>query len=399
MNSYIPTYNKTFFKKIEKIIKTGKVNYWTGTEGVLFEKEFSKYVGNRYSIAVSNGSVALEIALRSLNLKKGDEIIVTPRSFVISASCVLNLGFKPIFADVDNNGNVSINGITKVFQKKIKAIIIVHLNGLPCDLDPIINFVKKKKLFLVEDCSQAHGAKYKNKPVGSFGDVSTWSFCQDKIISTGGEGGMISTNNKKIWKMCWSYKDHGKNYNNIFYKKHKHGFRWVHDNLGSNYRMTEIQAALGRYQLSHLDRQIIKRNKIANIYIKGLNFFFDKKNFLQKPKFNCTECPFKNCPINKCNACTHAFYRLNLYINPKYKIQNKVIEELNKKKITSSVGSCPEIYREKIFKKLKLYPKKRLPNAKLLGETSLMFPINPYKSLTVVRKEVECIKKILSKYL
>jgi len=173
--SYYPTKS---IKKIEKILKNGKVNYWTGNECKRFEKEFSSYVGNKYSVALSNGSVALEIALKVLNLKKGDEVIVSPRSFIISASCVVNLGLKPIFADVNDNGNLSIQNIKKVYHKNVKAIIVVHLNGLSCDLDPILKFVKTNKIFLIEDCSQAHGAIYKKKKVGSFGHISIWSFCE-----------------------------------------------------------------------------------------------------------------------------------------------------------------------------------------------------------------------------
>ena len=390
----MPFYSSKSIQKIGPLLKSGKVNYWTGSECKKFEQEFSKYLGNKYSLALSNGSVALEIALKALKLKKQDEIIVSPRSFIISASCTLNLGLKPIFADVDNNGNLSIEGIKKVYNKKVKAIIVVHLNGLSCDLDPIIKFVKKNKIFLIEDCSQAHGAIYKGKKVGTFGDISTWSFCQDKIISTGGEGGLISTNNKNLFLKCWSLKDHGKNYHNSFFKKHKTGFKWLHDDLGSNYRMTEMQALLGRDQLKTLDSQIKKRNTIANLYINGLKDYYEKYNLLKKPDFN-----YKTFSKVKSEKCRHAFYRLNLFINKKKINQIKLIEELNRKKINCGVGSCPEIYREKIFKKLKIFPKKRLSNAKLLGETSIMFPINSNRSFKEVNLEVNSIRKILKKHL
>ena len=263
-------YSNQSIKKVGKLLKSGKVNYWTGNQCKKFEQEFSDYLGNKYSVSLNNGSVALELALKALDLKKGDEVIVSPRSFIISASCTLNLGLKPVFADVDDNGNLNIQGIKKIYNKKIRAIIVVHLNGLSCDLDPIIKFTKKNKIYLIEDCSQAHGAIYKNKKVGSFGDISTWSFCQDKIISTGGEGGLISTNNKKIWLKCWSGKDHGKNYYSCILKEKKTGFRWLHDNLGTNYRMTEMQALLGREQLKLLNNQLKKRNKIASLYLNGL---------------------------------------------------------------------------------------------------------------------------------
>jgi len=389
----MPFYSSKSIQKIGPLLKSGKVNYWTGSECKKFEQEFSKYLGNKYSLALSNGSVALEIALKALKLKKQDEIIVSPRSFIISASCTLNLGLKPIFADVDNNGNLSIEGIKKVYNKKVKAIIVVHLNGLSCDLDPIIKFVKKNKIFLIEDCSQAHGAIYKGKKVGTFGDMSTWSFCQDKIISTGGEGGLISTNNKNLFLKCWSLKDHGKNYHNSFFKKHKTGFKWLHDDLGSNYRMTEMQALLGRDQLKTLDSQIKKRNTIANLYINGLKDYYEKYNLLKKPDFN-----YKTSSKVKSEKCRHAFYRLNLFINKKKINQIKLIEELNRKKINCGVGSCPEIYREKIFKKLKFYPQKRLLNAKLLGQISLTFSINPNIPSTKIKLEIKSIKKILNKY-
>ena len=393
-----PFFNKFSIKKVKQVLNSGRVNYWTGNECRNFEKEFSKYHSVKYSLAVSNGSVALELALKSLGLKNNDEVIVTPRSFIISASCVLNLGLKPVFADVDENGNLSIEGIKKVYNKNIKAIVVVHLNGLSCDLDPILKFTKKNKLFLIEDCAQAHGAIYKGKKVGSFGNISTWSFCQDKIISTGGEGGMITTNNKNLFLKIWSMKDHGKNYNSVFYKKHKTGFKWLHDHLGSNYRMTEMQAAIGRVQLRSLDKLVKKRNSIANLYLNELKNYYQKYEILKKPDFRCETCPLKK-NAKKCNKCTHSFYRLNLFINKKKINQIKLIEQFNKNKIECGVGSCPEIYQEKIFKKLKLYPKKRLQNAKLLGEISIMFPINPNKSLTKIKAEINSIKKVLNNHL
>ena len=388
-----PHFNQHSLKKVQQVLKSGRVNYWTGNECKEFEKEFSKYHKVKYSLSVSNGTVALEIALKALNLKNTDSVIVTPRSFIASASCVLNSGLKPIFADVDNNGNLSIEGIKKVYNKNVKAIIAVHLNGFSCDLDPILKFVRKKKIFLIEDCSQAHGATYKNKKVGSFGHISTWSFCQDKIISTGGEGGMISTNNKKLWLKCWSSKDHGKNYNNVFFKKQKTIFKWLHDNFGSNYRMTEMQAAIGREQLRTLDQQIKKRNLIANLYLNGLKDYYLKYDILKKPNFtNQNDRPKKD-------KCIHAFYRLNFFINKNKINQEKLIQKLKKNKIECGVGSCPEIYREKIFKRSRFFPKKRLSNAKALGETSFVIPINPYRSVIKINSEINSIKKILNNFL
>lgn len=397
-NLNYPYYNKSSIEKVKKILKSGRVNYWTGDECKNFEKEFSNYHNVKYSLSVSNGSVALEIALKALNLKKTDAVIVTPRSFVMSASCVLNLGLKPIFADVDDDGNLCIEGIKKAYNKYVKAIIVVHLNGLSCDLDPILKFVKKNKLLLIEDCSQAHGAIYKGRKVGSFGHISTWSFCQDKIMSTGGEGGMISTNNTKLWLKLWSLKDHGKNYKSVFYKKHKTGFKWLHDDLGSNYRMTEMQAAIGREQLKLLDKYIKKRNSVANLYLNELKDYYLKYNIFKKPYLKSQHYSLKK-NLKRYNQSKHAFYRLNLFLNINKIKQIELIEQFNKNKIDCGIGACPEIYREKIFKKLKFYPKKRLPNAKLLGETSIVFPINPYRTYVAIKSEINSIKKILNRYL
>ena len=398
INKKYPYYPDKLIQKINRTLKSGKVNYWTGNEGYFFEKEFSKYVGNKYSVAVSNGSVALEIAIKALNFKKGDEIIVSPRSFIISASSVINLGLKPKFADVDLNGNLCIEGIKSVYTSKVKAIILVHLNGTPCDLDPIISFTKKYKIKIIEDCSQAHGALYKNRSVGSFGEVSTWSFCQDKIISTGGEGGMISTNNKKIWQKCWSLKDHGKNYFSVFHKNHKFGFKWLHDGNGSNHRMTEIQAVIGRYQLKNLSLQINKRNQIAKKIINSLKVFCDISSLISVPNLKCTGCIFNNLKKD-CNKCVHSFYRLNFYINISRKKKLQLLNNLQNKKVNCNEGPCPEIYKEKIFKKLKIFPSKKLINAISLGRKSIVYNVNPLITLKKLNYDIKTLKQMLFKLI
>ena len=217
-------------------------------------------------------------------------------------------------------------------------------------------------------------------------------------MSTGGEGGMISTKNEKIWLKCWSLKDHGKNYKNVFYKKQKTIFKWLHEDFGSNYRMTEMQAVIGREQLKSLDKQIKRRNLIVNLYLNELKDYYLKYDIFKKPEFKYqTHSPEKD--SKKYNQNIHAFYRLNLFINKKKVKQNILIQKLTKNKINCGVGACPEIYREKIFRKLKFYPKKRLLNAKLLGETSIMFPINPYKSLVKIKSEISIIKKIIQTFV
>ena len=377
-----PYYPPKLISKINKTLKSGKVNYWTGNEGILFEKEFSNYVGNKYSIAVSNGSIALEIALKALNLKKKDEIIVTPRSFVISASCVINLGLKPVFADVDLNGNLSIEGIKKCYNKKVKAIIVVHLNGLPCNLNPIINFTKKNKIKLIEDCSQAHGAKYKNKSVGSFGDISTWSFCQDKIISTGGEGGMITTNNEEIYKKIWSFKDHGKSFTKMKEKNNKSGYRYIHDNLGSNFRLTEMQSAIGRIQIKKLDLWTQKRRENAL--------------FLQN---SLSQCKLIRIPLPG-KEIIHAWYKFNCFINKEFLKEDwsrdKIIKAINEKGYPAFQGGCSELYLEKCFNKKSTNPFNNLLVAKELGETNLTFLVHPTINKIVMSNYALNIREVLN---
>ena len=271
-----PYFDESQINAVSEVLKTGKVNYWTGENTKKFEKEFAKFVQTKYATAVSNGTVALELAYRACGIGKGDEIITTSRTFLATSTAAMTLGAIPIFIDVDTeSGNINPKEIEKYITKKTKAISIVHFAGWPADVIEISLIAKKNGLFLIEDCSQAHGAKvlYKNefKSVGSFGDVSTWSFCQDKIITTGGEGGMVTTSSKKIWQKVWSYKDHGKNYEIVFNNEHNPGFRWLHDAIGSNYRITEMQSSIGIIQLKNLNEWIEIRNRNANILIECLS--------------------------------------------------------------------------------------------------------------------------------
>ena len=367
-----PYFNKEQGNIVKKVLLSNKINYLNGTEGVNFEKEFSKYIGTKYSVAVSNGTLAIELALLSLNLKKGSEIIVPSKTYVATATSVFNVGLKPIFADIDlNSQNLSLKTIKDCFTKKVKAIICVHLAGYPCEIEKIKKFCNKNKIFLIEDCSQAHGAFYKGKSVGSFGNISTWSFCQDKIITTGGEGGMISTNSKKLRDKIWSLKDHGKSYKIFSKKSKKNGFKWMHNSFGTNARLTEMQSAIGRYQLKKLNNWVKKRRKNAK-YLENI--------FKQYPsQFSI---------VNMYKEYYHSMYRYYVFINYKgFKKswnKEKILNFLIKKNIACSEGSCSEVYLEKCFKNIKEYKSLKLKNASLLSKTSLAFAVHP----TMTRKEL-----------
>ena len=329
MKSSWPKFEVDEINIVKKIISSGKVNYWTGKYGKEFEKKFSKFAQVKYSLSISNGTHALEIALKSMSIKKGDHVIVSSKSFVASASSVLSVNAIPIFSDIDlNSQNIKLNNIKDCVTKKTKAIILVHLAGMPCEMNDIIKYCKKKNIKVIEDCSQAHGAKYFNQSVGSFGDVGTWSFCNDKIISTGGEGGMITTNSKRIYEFCRSYRDHGKNFNK---KNNNNAFKWMHDNYGSNYRITEFQSAIGIRQLTKIKKWNTIRKENSNLLRKVFNKYPELFKIQKVPKH-----------IN------HAWYKCYFFLSDNAilkGIDNKLIISLFKTyKVICFQGACPEIY-------------------------------------------------------
>jgi dTDP-4-amino-4,6-dideoxygalactose transaminase len=349
---------------VSDILRSGKVNYWTGSEGKLFEKEFADYIGVDYAIAVANGTLALELALIALGITSDDEVIVPSRTYVATASAVVMRGAEPVVADVDRvSGNVSLETIDKVRTSRTKAIIVVHLGGWPCDMPAIMAYAEEHGLFVIEDCAQAHGASYEGKKVGSFGDAAAFSFCQDKIMTTGGEGGMVVFRDHDKWSEAWAFKDHGKSFDTVNRKDHPPGFRWLHDSFGSNYRMTEMQAGIGRFQLRMLDDWIASRQRASFI----LDSFFGECSLLRQAS------PPENV--------VHARYKYYTYVRPEalndsYS-RDRIIAEFGEYGIPCFSGSCSEIYLEKAFKEAGLGPSDRHNVAKELGETSLVFLVDP----------------------
>lgn len=386
-----PYFEKDEIKSVVNVLKSGKVNYWTGKKCKLFEKKFSKYVGTKYALSLSNGTIALECCLESLGLKNGDEVIVPSRTYVATGLAVVRVGLKPIFSDIDLvSGNISLKEIQKVITKKTKAIICVHLAGWPCNMSEIMDFAKKKSLFVIEDCAQAHGSVYENKKAGSLGHLAAWSFCNDKIISTAGEGGMITTNDQKFFNAIRSIRDHGKNIDKLNNNK-KNEFKWLVENNGSNYRMTESQAAIGIIQLFKLDLWIKKRNenakKLFDIFNKSKLFY---TNILNNDYFEKS--------INSQNN-IHAYYKFYVYLKnnnlTSKKFKSYIVEVFNYFGIKCYYGSCPEIYMEKIFKNKKILTRKI--NAKKLGRKSLMFDCHQNLNKKYFSNIAKAIKYIESK--
>lgn len=367
-----PSYTQEEADAVTKVLLSNKVNYWTGTECREFEKEFSAWVGCDYAIALSNGTLALDLALKALNVESGDEVITTPRTFIASASSIVTAGAFPVFADVDLNSQaITASSIEEVLTDKTKAVIVVHLAGMPAEMDDIMALSEKHGFKVIEDCAQAHGALYKGRSVGTIGHIGAWSFCQDKIMTTGGEGGMVTTNDKFLWDVMWSYKDHGKSFDAIYNREHPPGFRWLHESFGTNWRMTEMQAAIGRIQLQRMPEWISTRQLHAEKIdqaVRDLN------------TVRCVDVPAYS---------QHAEYKHYLFVRPENLAEgwnrDRIVEEVNRRGVPIYQGSCSEVYLEKAFENTSWRPKSRLMNAVELGENSLMFLVHP----TLTEKEIE----------
>jgi dTDP-4-amino-4,6-dideoxygalactose transaminase len=377
-----PDFDDDEKQAVLEVLDSNKVNYWTGQKGREFEKLFAAYFECEYAIAVANGTVALDLAWQALDLPKGSEVIVTSRTFIASISSIVLAGLTPVFADIDRDTqNITADTIRPHVGSKTSAILCVHLAGWPCDMDDIITLAKEHDLFVVEDCAQAHGAKYKGKPVGGLGDIASWSFCQDKIMTTAGEGGMVTTNNKELWKKVWSFKDHGKSWEAIYEKDHPPGFRWLHESFGTNWRMLEIQAVVGLKQLEKMPAWTENRRK----YSEQIFATAESCSALRVPKVP--------------DYIEHAFYKCYVFVEPdKLNVgwdRDRIISELSKLDVPCFSGSCSEVYKEKAFDNTGYRPKNLLVNAVELGATSLMFLVHPTLKQTEIDKCCMALSRVM----
>lgn len=377
-----PSFTQEEVDAVSKTILSNKVNYWTGQECREFEKEFAKFTQTKYAIALMNGTVALDVALKALNIGVGDDVIVTSRTFLASVSSIVTAGANPIFADVElDSQNISRRTIEATLTPNTKAIICVHLAGLMCDMDPIMALAQEKGLYVIEDCAQAHGAMYKGRSAGSIGHIGAWSFCQDKIITTGGEGGMVTTNDKALWSKMWSYKDHGKSFDSVYHKEHSDGFRWLHDSFGTNWRMMEVQAVIGRIQLQRMPEWTKKRNENMEqilLIFEGSPYFV-----VNRPSSDYVHAAYK---------CYVQVKSENL---PQEWNRDRIMKSLNDLGVPCYSGSCSEVYLEHAFDNTPWRPEKSLENAKRLGETSLMFLVHPTLTVEDMEFTVKSIKSVL----
>jgi dTDP-4-amino-4,6-dideoxygalactose transaminase len=379
-----PEFQEEEVAAVTSVLRSGKVNYWTGPEGNAFEAEFAQFVGTPHAVAVANGTAALELAMHALGIGPGDEVITTSRTFIASASAIVMRGAVPVLADVDpESQNITAETVRHKITPRTRAIIAVHLAGWPCDMDPLLDLAREHGLQVIEDCAQAHGTTYKGRQVGSLGDAAAFSFCQDKIMTTGGEGGMLTTHDPQVWEKAWAFKDHGKSYEAVFGRSHPHGFRWLHESFGTNLRMTEMQAAIGRVQLRRLPLWLSARRRNAAIY---------SENFKSLPLLRVTTPPATT---------EHAYYKYYVFLRPERLrrgwSRDRILKILADEGIPCYSGSCSEIYLEKAFARLSLQPPERLPIARQLGETSLMFLVHPTLNAITIEEICHCVRRVLNR--
>lgn len=377
-----PWFDEELIEASSRVLRSGKVNYWTGTECRDFETEYAAAIGSRHAIALTNGTVALELALYGFGIGPGDEVIVPCRTFIASASCAVMRGAKPVVADLDrDSGTVTVDTIRAVATPRTKAVVAVHLAGWPCDLDPIMEFAESRGIKVVEDCAQAHHATYKGRQCGSIGHAAAFSFCQDKIMTTGGEGGLLVTDDHELWRRCWSFKDHGKDWDVLHGPREPHRFLWCHASFGTNWRLTEPQAAMGRVMLRRLPQWVAARRANAARLSTALG---------GEPGLRIPQPP---------QHVGHAYYKFYAFVRPE-RLQpgwtrDRIVQAIQAEGVFCGPGSCSEIYAEKAFDGPGLRPTHRLPVARELGETSLMFLVHPTLSAVEIDETSRAIRKVL----
>jgi dTDP-4-amino-4,6-dideoxygalactose transaminase len=365
-----------------RVLESGKINYWTGEEGKHFEREFAAFAGCKYGIALANGTVALELALRVLGIGAGDDVVTASRTFIASASCAVAVGARPVICDVDRESqNMTAQTIRKALTPATKAIVAVHLAGWPCEMDEIMALARERGLKVIEDCAQAHGATYKGRPVGSMGDAAAFSFCQDKIMTTAGEGGMLTLNSEELFERAWAYKDHGKSYDAVYRLEHAVGFRWLHESFGTNWRMTEVQAAIGRVQLGKLPLWVEARRKFAAMLNRELRGVAGVRLTLPPEHIG------------------HSYYKYYFFVEPEALREgwnrDRIVAEIHRRGVPCFTGSCSEIYLEKAFS-AGWHPKERLPVARELGETSVMLLVHPTLTEQHMEKACEVVREVMA---
>ena len=379
-----PSPSEAQIAAVTDVLRTGRINYWTGEVGRSLEREYAEYLGCKHALLAANGTLALELALRGLRIGRGDEVVVPARTFIATASCIVTVGATPVVADIDpDSGNLTAATVSAALSERTKAVVVVHLGGWPAEMDDLLALARERGLKVVEDCAQAHGGTYRGRLLGSLGDVACFSFCQDKIIAAG-EGGLVACNDDEVAERIWSYRDHGKSYTKYHdpeFMARKASFKWVHDSFGSNHRMAELESAMARVGLAELPAAHARRTELALRLAAGLE-------------------PLRGirAPLPPTGS-EHAFYRLYAYVRPDELAggwgRDRVLFAIAAEGVPVQYGSCAELYREDAMRKAGFGPDGRLPGAALVHDTSLAFFVHPTLADTDIDDVIAAVAKVM----
>ena len=379
-----PAPSEAQIEAVTAVLRSGAINYWTGTEGRSLEREYADDLGRAHALTVANGTLALELALRGFGVGPGDEVVVPARSFIATASCVVALGATPVFADIDpESTDVTAETVEAVFTDRTAAVIVVHIAGWPAEMDPIVRLAHERGVIVIEDCAQAHGATYHGRPVGSFGDAACFSFCQDKIVAAG-EGGLLALDDDAAFAIAWEYRDHGTSLAKLSdpgFMGRPASFRWVRDSFGSNYRLPELEAAMVRAGQRELPVAHARRTELATRLARGIQGLRGIRVPLP--------------PADR----EHAFYRLYAYVTPSELAQgwdrDRVLFAIAAEGVPVQYGSCAELYREEAFARAGLGLADRLPGAARAHETALAFFVHPTLADSDVDDVIAAVRKVM----
>lgn len=370
---------------VTAVLRSGRINYWTGTEGRDLEREYAENLGRRYAIAVANGTLALELALRAFRIGTGDEVVVPSRTFVATAAAVVSVGAVPVVADIDpDSGNMTADTVEPLLTEHTRAIIPVHLGGWPVDMAPIVTLAEQRGLIVIEDCAQAHGGARDGLPVGALGGhAAAFSFCQDKILPTG-EGGILLLDDDEAYARAWAYKDHGKSLEKVSdaaFMTADNSFKWLVDSFGTNWRMDELVAAMGRVGLAKLPSWHAARRRNALHLAERLS-----------------DVPALRVPLPDPDV-EHAFYRLYAFVDPDALAEgwtrDRILAAIAAEGVPVQYGTCAEIYREQAFASAGVGPATRLPGAARAHETSLAFFVHPTLGVEEMDVTAEAVRAVM----
>lgn len=378
-----PAPGETEVAAVSAVVASGRLNYHAGTEGASLEAEYAAALDRRHAVAVANGTLALELALRAFEIGPGDDVVVPARTFIATASAVVAVGATPVVADIDPvSNNMTAFTLAQAMTERTRAVIPVHVGGWPVDMPDLMRVAAERDLIVIEDCAQAHGGSFGGRPLGSFGHAAAFSFCQDKIISAG-EGGLLVLDDDAAFERAWAYKDHGKSLAKLSDPEFMSGptsYKWLHDSFGSNWRMPEMCSALVRVGLAKLPEWHAARTRNARRLSAALACL-----------------PALSVPMVAEDA-AHAYYRLYAAVDTAALAEgwdrDRIARAIAAEGVPVQYGVCAELYREGAFFAAGIAPSDPLPGAAHAHATSLAFYVHPTLSESDIDDTAAAVRSV-----